>query len=627
MKHGRSALQPTAQRRHLLTSILAVAAALLGACSDTSSSGNSPGSSAPASVESGAQLDASFLDTAQGVIPADVESTLVIDGLTIVFHPGTFSRPVDYTVALNDPPPLYFAGRPAGQSLSLDLSAPPDLPVEVRFPLTSSPTDGEELAFVHVLDDGTTSIEVLPVSVDGDVAAVELTSFSDWFPWWLNPVNWIAGVIDLAADSLTGRTDPPGCRNDPPEWAEFGGINSTLVHTCFQMNRDAATGVDRAEVLIKSNTGHFLVIVPPTGVDFVWVEAQNDKLRAFLSQFTGVGAGSILLPPGKSMSFGWSRPGEVGWSGEVGVLQTEYTALFDLGDTIGEALTSLSPRGEEGGPVLDVLLPLLCYADAIGVDALELDVVPDLDAERLQSILLCHIEVLARLENRDVAVSAIENLLGSRLSGLTTSYSEVEMATWFEEKAVKLGKWAGKIAKIFSGEVNFLSNHLTRLYDSVLLAAQGSYAYGMTLALPPTTVAPPTSAPARSTDPLPSVGRCDAVNSFAITGVQGWDQLNYTSFHLIAFGVDPANRSIDLELIDADRHFLLAYTIRNNTVVDQQQYDLWEGEVTTVMDQRYESVVGEQQIVRLDMAWTSQSSDIWIYDECTIETLTASIPG
>ncbi len=141
----------------------------------------------------------------------------------------------DGVLSMGDGVDVVLSGQPVGS-----------FPVTLRLP--ARPPDDAIPAVVHVVNGGDMKIDVLQGVVDEDESTITVraTEFSRLFPVWLNPVNWIAGVIDGISDYISGRTDPPRCKFDPPGWARTDAALGA-THTCLQGNT-AEDSSERAEL-------------------------------------------------------------------------------------------------------------------------------------------------------------------------------------------------------------------------------------------------------------------------------------------------------------------------------------------------------------------------------------------
>ncbi len=341
----------------------------------------------------------------------------------------------------------------AGKGLSIDVEGEFAGLLTLRLDATPRPNDDAVPAVLHLHDDGTTTI--LPAAVDpvSGQFIVQAGSFSDFIPSWLNPVNWIAGIIDGIADFLTGRTDPPACGRPAPVWASVDPPGNT-VHTCFQTNT-SDDGTDRAELYLKSNRHTSLIVTRPTGTAYRWVEGQPEWLQPIAANLTGVNRNdNILLPGGQALSFGFDQPEiaerdvfvEVYTSGATAVLDGILLLLGASGDTI------LAP----------VLAVNNCLLSVVGVDVIGGDTAIDFDwRAAFNGIATCAVDLLTSLTDPGKALGVVLDL---ESSGLIPSFPKDAVARGEAiDAAVASAKRVGTVAKAITS----LGPALTTLYDRV----------------------------------------------------------------------------------------------------------------------------------------------------------------
>jgi hypothetical protein len=277
-----------------------------------------------------------------------------------------------------------------GVGVDVSVSGSVTEPVTVRLHLADRPSSDAMPMAWHVAGDGM----VVMVTGMWDEGAGELvvttTDFSGLIPDWLNPVDWIGGAIDMVADAITGRTDPPGCGEAPPEWASYAPPGGTgTVHSCFQSNIDSGSAEARAELFFKSNRRTFQVVtIPPTRA-YVWVEGQPDWVRPVLAWLTGSNNNTnVLLPGGQSMSYGFAQP-VYSTTAYIDVYPTPGTILLDgLFATLG-ILTGASTSDLTASAVA----VHTCILGSYGVDATRLDLLANLDLDTfLSGMLKCSLE-------------------------------------------------------------------------------------------------------------------------------------------------------------------------------------------------------------------------------------------
>lgn len=292
-----------------------------------------------------------------------------------------------------------------GEGLDVDLTGDPEGSFEVELTLPPRPTDDALPIALRRSDEGSWETVVGRWDPDAGTLTVNVEEFSSWFPSWLNPVNWVAGLIDGIADFVTGRTDPPHCNNDPPPWASISPAGST-AHTCLQSNVDAETGDVRVEVLFKSNRRSFLAADIPHGVDYAWVEDQSDWLRPILAWFTGEDSDRhVLLPGGDQYSFGFEQP-EFNQDVHIVILPTPGTIILDgVFSVLG--LVGASP--EEWFTSLFGIAK--CLGSVAGIDIYSFDLTPEFDLRTIFGALLdCVFDLVPTLTDAGFAADFLGDL-------------------------------------------------------------------------------------------------------------------------------------------------------------------------------------------------------------------------
>lgn len=357
--------------RAILAVALFVAACSSG--SDTDSGGSpptvEPSTTPVAAVISGGE-NGDVVVAAGTVSPDVLESVQLepVDGVPSSIRALTSAR-LDYGVTASSPSSV--DGELGGSVL-------------LTIPIAAPPTEDSVPGVLHVRDNG--SFVLIPGLYDPANGAVSVwtDSFSNFFSGWWNPLNWVeegiravGGAIDFVADWVTGRTDPPSCRNDSPSWLADAGSETPSLHVCFQSNtRD--DGTERVEVFIKSNRSTMQAVTIPAGVDYLWMEAQPEWFRPVSSLVAGdfspappsgipdlqVSPQIVTLFGGESMSFGFTRP-FVDTDVEMRAFQSELHIVANhLLGLIG---------GLEGSDVL--LATTAAYACVSSVTGLELPAV------------------------------------------------------------------------------------------------------------------------------------------------------------------------------------------------------------------------------------------------------------
>ncbi len=273
--------------------------------------------------------------------------------------------------------------------------------VLLSIPVGPPPDDDSIPGVLHLHDDGSFVLIPAPYDADTGTVSVSVDSFSDFFGGWWSPLNWAEeaiqltqGAVDFVADWVTGRTDPPECRNDAPGWATVTTSEAASVHVCTQSN-PAEDGTERVEVFIKSNRSTMQAITLPTGADYVWLESQPDWFRPFSSWIAAdisplsfdQSPSIVTLFGGESMSFGFTRP-TVDSDVEVRAFMSEPQIVAN------HALGLLG--GLEGDTVLLMTAATYaCTAEITGIDLPSVGPPPSNVAEALEVGVKCGLDLLA----------------------------------------------------------------------------------------------------------------------------------------------------------------------------------------------------------------------------------------
>lgn len=268
-----------------------------------------------------------------------------------------------------------------------------------------SPPDGNSISGVlHRHDDGSFVLIPGPYEAESGTVSVWVDSFSDFFGGWWNPVNWAEeaiqltqGAFDFMADWVTGRTDPPECNNDPPEWATVTMSEAASIHVCAKSNL-REDGTERVEVFIKSNRSTMQAITLPTGLDYLWVEAQPEWFRSISGAIAADGLpfaspqspSIVTLFGGESMSFGFTRP-TVDTDIEVRTFMSEAHIVAN------HALGLID--GLEGDTVLLMTAATYaCTAEISGINLPSVGPPPSNIAEAIEVGVKCGLKLLAQPE-------------------------------------------------------------------------------------------------------------------------------------------------------------------------------------------------------------------------------------
>ncbi len=325
--------------------------------------------------------------------------------------------------------------------------------VIVELDASPPPTDEAVPAVIHVHDDGTISVQPANYDAVSGRFVAFTGGFSSLIPSWMNPVDWVAGVIDYAADYLTGRTDPAACGNDQPAWARIDPPGST-VHTCLQSNVDGASGEVRAELFFKSNRTTALVLNRPSDTAYVWVENQPDWAQPLLANLTGLDRDTHLyLPGGASVSMGFTQPEIANREILVPVMTTPATIILD-----GVMLLLNGSGNDVVGAALAVNACLLKSAD---IDLTTGDFTANVNWRTLfDGTVTCVLELLSRMEDPGVALGVVNDLSDA---GILVFPNDSVLQGQAIDQAVRTATRVGRTAAAVSN----LGPTPTTLYDRI----------------------------------------------------------------------------------------------------------------------------------------------------------------
>jgi hypothetical protein len=285
--------------------------------------------------------------------------------------------------------------------------------LQVRLDVPEPPTGDAIPVAVHRDADGRVSIEPALWDPGASQMVVWATSFSDRWGAWFDPRNWIEevvqvgqGTFDFVTDFVSGRTDPPGCRNDTPAWASMAVNEASSLHVCAQSN-PADDGAERFELFLKSNRRTAqLVTIPSVAKDYVWTENMPDAWRRLLTALNEVDPDTnTVLLGGHAMSVGFRQP--------------EQAIDFDV-------LAYQMPRTIIANPVFALVgnLPLegtvgvmaavaKCHSEASGIDVTRFDAIPDdtrPDVGFLEGMVRCAFEIL---QDPELAFGVVQEVAGA----------------------------------------------------------------------------------------------------------------------------------------------------------------------------------------------------------------------
>lgn len=308
----------------------------------------------------------------------------------------------------------------------------------------------------YVDDDGNASFKIGTWSPSNGIISVEARAFSDFFAGWWSPDRWaehatsaldaVAGAADLAVDFSTGRTDPPDCRNDPPDWGRVFQDGFGTLHVCGQTNT-GDDGIDRFEVFVKSNRPYTQLLQVPFDIDYLWVEGQPSWYRPVVSwlysqSFDDIFLGTesydvsrtVALGPGMSMSFGFLQPA-ANLNVPVDVSRTDVSILLDgLGQLLGLA---------SGGTLAFGVAMTACVMDLSGVSVTGISPSASVEADSLWNLQIAEcaatlMEDERRLQHAGASVASRLNLTASQTRGLSRGIQGASQVAGVALQAVAL---------------------------------------------------------------------------------------------------------------------------------------------------------------------------------------------
>lgn len=396
---------------------------------------------------------------ADPVVPADGDVLVEVEGVGEILE--------GFAVFETDTPDV--EASEAGSVPDLDgvLAEGPGLVGEVETPFTGAlqvrlgvpepPTDDAIPVAVHRDSDGRVSIEPALWDPGTSQMVVWVTSLSDRWGAWFDPRNWTEEVVQVeqgssgfVADFVTGRTDPPACRDDPPGWATVSANEASSLHVCAQ-GSPADDGSERFELLLTSNRrAAQLVMVPSPATDYVLTENMPDDRRQLLTSLAGADANtSVTLLGALSMSVGFRQP-EQGF--DVEMLAYETPRIIAANQVF--ALLGNLPLD---GTLAALAAVSQCHSEASGIDITRFDAVPDgdpPDADLLDGVVRCAFEAL---QHPELAFGVVQEVAGE--IGMTD-------AAVLDDIDVALRALAPTAERIASGVA--IGSTLTNLRDGIL---------------------------------------------------------------------------------------------------------------------------------------------------------------
>jgi hypothetical protein len=378
----------------------------------------------------------------------------------------------------------------AGPGLTAKVGKPFTGALQVRLDVPKPPTDAAVPGAVYRGADGRVSFEPALWDPATSQVVVWATSFSDRWGAWFDPLNWAEGVVkagqgafDFVADFLTGRTDPPACRKDPPapSWASVATSELSSLHVCPQAN-PAKDGTERFELFLTSNrrTAQLVTIPSPTvKKDYVWAENSPDSYQRLLTSLAGVDPGSNTTLLGTySMSLGFRRPKQ---SLNVEVLAGQTWPII-----IVNPLLALLGNLPLEGAIGVTAAAAKCHAEASGIDLTRLDPIPDdtrPDVKFLEAMVRCALEVL---QQPDLAFGVVRE---------TAAAAGVRDSAGLAKVKTALRALESTVDRIVPALAQFAGSALTNAWDGVFdNLADGRITITM---VPPTPPFDPEAAAAR----------------------------------------------------------------------------------------------------------------------------------
>jgi hypothetical protein len=317
---------------------------------------------------------------------------------------------------------------------------PHDIQVQAELvkPLTLAFAAGErhttELPLV-MRNGGTDGWYPVAVGDPGGVARAERTGFSPHLPGWADPARWLEGVGDAITRWPTGRTTPPVCASSPPAWAEVTSPALDILLSCISTN--VANKVPRVELMVKNNRGFTQEITIPSGVAYAAVEDQPEPVRKLIRSMAG-GRDVVLLPPGKWLTIGFTRPKstiEVVITPRLSQLALLTELLLQLGD--------LSAATGGGGFVTAAVEVADCFGTDSEIPSELLGSGPSAAKKILTEVRDCLIDIA---EHPEKAIAIAQQVVAVQTSRpLAIVQSDASFNTRVESLAGKLNL-AGKLA-------------------------------------------------------------------------------------------------------------------------------------------------------------------------------------
>jgi hypothetical protein len=359
-----------------------------------------------------------------------------------------------------------------GLAVTADGSFEGDL--QVRLALPDPPSEEAMPVALHRSGDGTVTVEPVLWDPGASQAVLWTDTFSDRWGAWLDPRTWFEevvqvgeGAVSFVANTITGRTEPPECRDDAPVWASVRTSEAASLHVCLQTS-PADDGTERAELYLASNRRTAQVVTVPADRDDLWTDYLSEEARRLVTALAGVDPDtSTVVLGGSKMSLSFQQPVV---SSEV-ELMTYLTTPLAVANPISALLGNLPV----GAPLAALAAVASCHAEVSGIDLTRFDLTPAEPArgtELAGQLLTCALDVLAEPE---LAMGVVREVAGA--VGLSDAASLERIDSWLHQ----IAPTASKVAKGLAVGVA-----LTSVWDAVFdNLADGRATVSLTGSRPP----------------------------------------------------------------------------------------------------------------------------------------------
>lgn len=251
---------------------------------------SSPADGAPVALDRGSDVTIPVLEEALG-------------RLAVAVQPGDLANTGQFTAQPSTvAPPQWASLSSTGTVRELKLTGDIVKPVTLTFTPSSLKADDVPVLLRYTKETGWYPLAVGDTGATS--VAAERTHFSPITVAVASIGAAVTGLFGAAKRWFTGRTTPPRC-GQAPGWADLKPAAIDILLTCIDTNRDGSTV--RTELKIKNNRGLTQEIEMPAGVAYADVEEQPERVRKFVRQVAG-GRDVVLLPPGKTLTIGFTHP-------------------------------------------------------------------------------------------------------------------------------------------------------------------------------------------------------------------------------------------------------------------------------------------------------------------------------